>query len=830
MREFPHLNDTNFPNVGNVDVYKYANDFNYTRYDYTQMEICVCSVPWDLGEARIGNRTISGIGNVVYFETKAERDAWFDAIPDGNCFRWSTKLKELHRANTIDVPIPFDIAAKYNYVYVRYALFANDGSPVEYETDEGLREWFWFIREVEFLAPNTTRLHLLNDAWQTFIYDLDVTGMVLERGHAPMFQTKADRYLSNPKARAANLLSPDYVSDNAAYTSAYESELVFNSGDDVLALVVTTANPVNGSWGSKSAGTWRCDARRHFNIQGVPDYCVFAVDADNLSTLLTNIDAQAPQFMQTVKAICFVSADFVTLSTAFTFCDVACNMVTGSYKTNDLLELTKAQFGYADEYADIAKLYTYPYAYIEVSDENGNVTEIRIETTSGTLQLATCANLVFPFLKINGHLNGIGNAVSKSVSFRNMTARSIPVSGSWYEHLMQWNIPTFGVVQDAGTRNDYNTHFDREQMVTAYTNAYNSAVASANTAETNANASADAMQANENANADTMLANAALQTAANSAITATNNATLVTQNSNQADYLDWQELFANAVTNGTANAQAQADQQSASIASAASQFSSGINAASQMLSGNIIGGIGAGLSGQVQAAETMAQATVSVNLTTGQAGIATAANSAFTSNAKAKNQYDMTAQQDNATSNNATNNGLISGSSSNTAATVKANATRTRNTEIANAGRTNDTDVANAGRTRNTAINAVNNQIAQARLDQPAEYGAFGYADSATTRPVGAFANIVTMDDYSIHAVGDEFLRYGYMFGRQWEFDGNWNVGDKFTYWKLSDFWVKGLNIADMYVDKLRFFLFGGVTVWRRPEYIGNTSIYDNGI
>ena len=89
-------------------------------------------------------------------------------------------------------------------------------------------------------------------------------------------------------------------------------------------------------------------------------------------------------------------------------------------------------------------------------------------------------------------------------------------------------------------------------------------------------------------------------------------------------------------------------------------------------------------------------------------------------------------------------------------------------------------------------------------------------------------ANVVTQALGAIARAGDEFLRYGYFYNRQWDFDGDWNIGRYFTYWKLSDFWVRGLNVPDMYVDKLRFFLYGGVTVWRRPEDIGNVSIYDN--
>lgn len=37
MAVFPHLKDTRFPDLGNVDVYKYQNDFDYARYDAAQM-------------------------------------------------------------------------------------------------------------------------------------------------------------------------------------------------------------------------------------------------------------------------------------------------------------------------------------------------------------------------------------------------------------------------------------------------------------------------------------------------------------------------------------------------------------------------------------------------------------------------------------------------------------------------------------------------------------------------------------------------------------------------------------------------------------------------
>lgn len=185
MSRFPHLtangNESAFPDISNIRTYQYDNQYDYSKFDTVQMNITLCKVPWDMGEAHIGNRTISGIGNVVHFGSKAERDAWFDKIPDSECFRFATKYRELHRDNKINVPIPYDVAARYNYIAVYYEPMASAENPIMYETTGGIDAWFWFVREVEFLSPNTTCLHLLNDAWQTFIYDMDIPYMMLDR-------------------------------------------------------------------------------------------------------------------------------------------------------------------------------------------------------------------------------------------------------------------------------------------------------------------------------------------------------------------------------------------------------------------------------------------------------------------------------------------------------------------------------------------------------------------------------------------------------------------------------------------------------------------------
>ena len=782
---FPHLKDSNFPDIGNVDVYKYKNEFDYSRYDDLQMKIQMCNVPWDMGEAHIGNRTISGIGNVVYFETKAKRDAWFDAIPDTECYRFETKFKELHRSNQIDVPIPFDVASKFNYLAVDYAMFANDHSLVEYEKPDGLRRWFWFIREVEFLAPNTTRLYLMADAWQTFIYDLNVAGMILERGHAPMVQTNAATYLANPVERSQYLLASDVVNENAADIAYAAGELIFNE-KNIKAVIISTANPVTGSWGTKAADTWKVDSERHFMQDGVPSYCAFAIAASDLSTFLDNVSSTIPQFMQTIQGVCFISSDIITIGTSFTFCSVSCNMISSSYKTNKILELNKTMFGYASDYADIAKLYTYPYAYIQLSDDTGDTTDIRIEQTDGTINYVSCVNLVYPWLQINGHVVSKGRGNAKSITFRNITDRSISIKGDWYNTLSTWNIPMFGITQDSGEYNDYATHYDRLQQAYAATNE----------------------QTSRNADADTAVSIANLQTAANTANVAANTTKIHADTTTDQAINVTNTLYANAYIQNTTNNQIQADNQRAAIAAGTAAAKAATSAITSALTGNIAGAIGSAVGGGAEAASIVASNSVTVNQTATQAGYQYDYNGYQRDAANTASQYHEDNAIDNAESVRDNQNSLTTGCTAASAATMRANALRSYN----------------------TASNAIDMQIAQAAIEAPRKFGDSVSGDTATTRPIGVFADIITQDNYSIAYAGDEMLRYGYMLNRQWSFDGDWNNPKckYFCYWKLSDFWVSNLSIPDMYVDRIRFFLYGGVTVWRDPSYIGHKGIYDN--
>ena len=872
---FPHLDDTAFPHLNTVDVYKHHVDFDYMRYDNVQMIIRVLNVPWDLGEVHVGNRTVGGIGNVVKFESDAARDAWFNSkryaetpeqAASGNYdgFVWRTKYREFHDEDEIEIELPFDVAARYNYITIEYVPAPDSDYPVNYESERGLLKWFYFSRAVESLAVNCTRCILRRDTWSTYINRISIPYMMLDRGHAPMAKAaSADVYLANPLANTRYLLAPD-VDYNAG-----ESRRVASSNNIVLnaeayyACIVTTANP-RGNFGTAAASTWITPANVLNNTQGQPSANVFAIRANRLNAFLNNINSNIPQFIQTVQAVFFASRELVTLGTEFTFGGETCNWLVEKNNRKSLVSLNKAAFGYGSKYANIAKLYTYPYAQIVISDDKGNTRIVNVEETSGTINLDFKLSFAYPWLNIEGHLLGIGNATIGNIEFSNLSAHSFAFGGAWYEHLRVWNIPTFALTQSAHDVADYSTFYDREQSylenetqntdalqtnATANTNA----LASNDTANTNALASNATTKTNEDATADMSVTNTAVQNATNSYLVNRQNYYTVQGTLTDQGYNFASADIANDVTLETTNNEVDAAYAGAAISgiggvlsSAASGAAGGVALGPAGIAGGAIagaiGGVIGGISGQMQTAVSNnlleSQATVQRNANNAGVELTNTTSGTKTGQQTSLNTISVDTQNENNTTQTANNAGLMKANATRTQntndananrekATADANANREKATADANANREKTTNDAIANRDKTTADAGVVAAFNQASLAAPYTYGSYDAGDTSTTRPMGMFASVVTQPIDAIEQAGDYFLKYGYAYKGNWNFE-TFNVMPKFSYWRCDDLTVRGLDVPDLYMDEIRFFLLGGVTVWRVPEDIGNVSIYEN--
>lgn len=194
--EFPHLKgDTPFPNIESMDVFEYANDFDYGRYS-PNVTIELCQVPWS-----------ADYSACVDFGSEAEREAWFNSqivkkIELNNCMcRIPTEA--------LNVPLPYDEAMRYNYVRVKRPMLTSDSNPVDFETQNRVASWYYFIVSENVLATNTTELMLAIDWFTTFWYTCDHPYCILERGHYPMTQVTPEQFLSAPLENNRYLLPPE---------------------------------------------------------------------------------------------------------------------------------------------------------------------------------------------------------------------------------------------------------------------------------------------------------------------------------------------------------------------------------------------------------------------------------------------------------------------------------------------------------------------------------------------------------------------------------------------------------------------------------------------
>lgn len=902
-KTFPHLRDNGnasaFPHVENVRVFKYDNDLDYTRFDHTQMVITCCHVPWDMGEVHVGNRAISGIGNVVYFESKATRDAWFDAIPAGERFDWETNYRNLHADEEINLPLPFDIAAKFNYVRVQYSVLPGEGAPLMYEDEYGLREWFWFVRDIkEGKAPNTSVLTIAPDAWQTFIYDFDVTGLMLERGHAPAFAMDVDEYLSNPIENNEYLLAED-VSFFEGTNAKSSTFLPVGNGEKLIAFALPMepsdiGNAGGTTWNGNATGpefvsndyrdgyryeikgyAWKygssdlsnahMTARPYYGRDVPSGVHMYAVLPTNAAKLFKHLQEVQPHVMKCIEGVFMIpSEDVETVSTLTVGGVEVTEIQPKSSVTN--IKLTKDAFGYPDKYAGLAKLYTFPYAEIEVSDGTGKTAMVRVEQC-GNLTWSKALIFAFPYMEYRACIDGY--AGNGSVSFEwhhadNSLTNSTVSNSDWQELLFKFDVPVYELRMNGQQANITDIWEDMQVARERAVNAYHATMRQANTGYENTVDSNATSVSNTQRSTSTAVSNVNASGSASQANTATANSHAtqllgITQLMKGLTNLSNNQKLANdaSTANGLTQATTAAENQFSSVSYG---ISSTANIANAIVSteANVIGaGIGLDIQGMANARVQQLATGINtgINTVAGQATMLASISS--NSDIAAATRSATTAYKNHAVNNNnailgysnsaedaalAQNTASATEQTNRTVSTDNANASRTKSATDSNASASASTSNSNANYSRNASMYNAQDAVRFAQTEQTAvfkrnelaqpvkvgtrigtglddAYGKRGVQIKVRTQPKGA-----------IMQAGDYFLRYGYAYNAYWEFDGNWNVGEKFTYWKAADIWTNDTRLPDLYADRIRFFLLGGVTVWRRPEDIGRATIYENGL
>jgi hypothetical protein len=530
--DFSRLDDTKFPHMEMASPYALKNTFDYTRW-VPDTRVHLVNVLWD-----------NDYANVVRFEDDRARDSWFDNITGTHTLTLKSNARVVPDG-TVKLPVPYDVAVMYNYMYVDIPIATSSDEMIQYEVAGGVRRWYLFVDNVTYSAPNTTIVHVELDVWTQFIGTTSIEYMMLERGHAPVSVTDVDTYLNNPIANNRYLLAPDVTYDDRDVTRSSKF-IPFGTGTKYVCIASTCGywQIQNNSMGTVGEGmTWGAptyeDTGDWFGYQlrvngygygNGRDYGkltapvamgnragprvptgldVYAIPASD-NEFLADVRKKSPAFLRTIKAIFVVDESMLTLGIELSMLGHKIWRCTGVERKLDEYRLTSDMFHFDEHERRFAKLYTYPYSRIEVSDNDGKTVEVRIEDT-GVIGMRILTSVAFPVLDFRILLTGIGGLGTQSYKWKSLNNDELDkyvTNGDWGRLTFEYDIPTFALYMDTETAwflDMYGTSIDQARRKALVD--YHTTVRTANLGYTNDRASADTAQGNSVRQANSVNAN-----------------------------------------------------------------------------------------------------------------------------------------------------------------------------------------------------------------------------------------------------------------------------------------------------------------------------------
>lgn len=848
--DFPHLqNATTFPGTDTRVYEQYRNVFDYNVWTPNTV-IKLCHVNW-----------YDDYHDVVKFPDNVARNTWFDKL-DGETVKLTTNMY-IARADTdgIKLPVPYMTAQQYNYIVVD---FSHDIVNTPYQNADVQTRYHFFITSVRAEAPNTTTCTLMRDVWTDYINSTTINGLLLSRGHAPLTETTPQELLKNPRENCRDFTLPDidygsaalnirkstpfnlqngtrYIClaatfspeqlqtmSNARGTNITDSDATYSNNDDVVA---------GFAWGAGNISTTNVTgAGTSYNSVDnltASNVSMYALESSKISgEYFDTLFAYYPHIMSQITAVFVATANMMRLGNAISVNGVEWNTASGARTKISDINLTINDFGYANEYAKITRLYLAPYAHLEISDNLGNKTRVEI-ADCGRLSVQTITSLSYPILRQIAWLDGIGSDGDTSITVNAIDGTSITAdvpNADVLKTLISHDIPTYALQRraiDAHRADAYNREVAqaRENAIISYENGARSAnVALSNTNRSNANS----------------IANTNLTNALNSTVTANSN------NASNAIYknnVTQQNLLLSASNNkidemNTATLDLTTQLVNTEItASAIGTVTAAIGAIGTAATGIAVtaatGGaaapmVAAGLGAAGSVGLSSASFATGASKTAAEAGYKQAYNDAAAFAAKKYNGQANSVSIAMAGTQNIQSTTLNTNNTNASNATSSSVAANNANTSNANASASRNQSVDNAKR---VMINTRSNVNAAWRdlLNHPAQpvgaYGGdnFGQATGLDTMTV----KIVTEDNGAIAAAGDYMLRYGIASNKLYS-RPSLTPCKHFAYWQCADIWIICPFAQNEQLQTIRDIFSNGVTIWTKPEEVGGDFTHDN--
>ena len=845
--DFPHLqNATAFPDTDTRVYGQYRNVFDYNVWTPNTV-IKLCRVNW-----------YDDYHDVVKFTDDTARDTWFDKL-DGETVKLTTNMYIARAdADGIKLPVPYMTAQQYNYIVVD---FSHDIINTPYQKTDVQTRYHFFITSVRAEAPNTTTCTLMRDVWTDYINTVTINGLLLSRGHAPLMETTPQALLKNPRANCRDFTLPDVDYGNAAVNVRKSTPYNLQNGTRYICLAATfsaeqlqTMSNARGTNitdsdatysnndGAVASFSWGAGNIYTENVTGagtsynsvdnltVSNVSMYALETSKISgDYFDTLFAYYPHIMSQITAVFVATANMMRFSnsSSVNVNGVEWHTVSGARTKISDINLTIDDFGYANEYAKITRLYLAPYAHLEISDNLGNKSRVEI-ADCGRLSAQTITSLSYPILRQIAWLDGIGSDGNTAISIDAMNGTSITAdvpNADVLKTLISHDIPTYALQRraiDAHRADAYNREVAqaRKNAIISYENG----VRSANTTRDNTYRSSAAAVSNT---ARANQRDTAVKNESNSV--RTDNLTYSTTRQND-------DLNTATIKINNDVGQDNTLQNKAFIEGSQTQaLSSVASAIGTMAGAALVIGTGGAASPLVAGSMAIGSAALQGYNT----GIAITNNSELNrtsndvANTKAKNANRANSEQTQHSITQATN------------VTTRANTQADRNNEYATSAATDmtatsaNTANANASASRNQSVDNAKRVMVNTRSNVNA---AWRDLLNHAAQPVGTYGGdnfrqaagldtmtvkIVTEDNGAIAAAGDYMLRYGIASNKLYN-TPSLTPCKHFTYWQTADIWTVCPLAQNEQLQTIRNIFSSGVTIWNRPEEVGGDFVHDN--
>lgn len=738
--------------------YNFGLEFNYSLWT-ADTTITLVNVPFD-----------SAYRDIVKFPDRDALNAYIDSVPESTRIA-VTRVSHVKYAEPIRLDIPFNAAIRYNYLRA--------SNPVQPISGDIQRDYYYFILDVRYVAPNTTEFILQVDYWQSFNFDVEFGNCYVEQGHIGIANQHGYRnfgrdYLTVPEGidtgsnrviiggRTISLNTTLSVSDGRGSPESLEAWQRANF------YMVTSAVSVTHDLGSVDDPKFPLPKKPLSDFYFMESLDVILIPYNEFPKFIDNLRAN-PWVAQSILNITLVPSPFRYKS--MTWVDgsgVNCltKGLSNYLRVSELKNNAYARFTIFDpgwresvitnyigaRYAHLKKFHTAPYTYVSGVNMNGSAIEIAPETLpdkvtglEGTTYNPGNIRTDFIVEKINTVNNSwVGATMDRAIYARDPGESSNMV-------LSNDHFPTIAVANDQGMA-----------LLASRAHSLSAARAGADWAQQRAmNAAATGYDQSTSA---MNLASSLTDISVSAANQQTSISNLAATN---ATHLSNQHAFDQA----------------------------GIGAIQGIANGAAGGVAGVGF------------------------GLLNGALNLYGASLTRRHNVDML---------NNSNSARIQSTNVSNAAALASNSANISHSSFVRDSNRNLSEYSARGDYAQT-IRAIDASVQDTLNTPPSVAGAFGGAAAAFIRGDAGFRFAIRcVDKARVRAIGEYWLRFGYRINAFLTPPASLSVMEKFTYWKFQQSYLVGSTVPESVKNVIRGIFEKGVTVWSSPGYIGTVDTGDN--